>query len=93
MAPEFLMRGVNGIVFDEKCDVYSFAVVAFEIITGARPWQSYDHGQIAFSVGVSGLRPLDVCSPSVLAAFELAPAHVAPLVAQCWSKVPTDRPT
>ena len=68
----------------EKSDVYSFAVVLWEIASGRLPWGNLGHMQILFSVGMRGERlpiPSDV------------QPEVAALISDCWSEDPAQRPS
>jgi serine/threonine protein kinase len=42
MAPEILRNEPS----DEKCDVYSYGVVLYEITTGQEPWSSLNPMQV-----------------------------------------------
>eukprot|EP00899_Mesostigma_viride_P013379 jgi/Mesvir1/22041/Mv18606-RA.1 len=80
MAPEVL----SGKVVDDKCDVYSFGVMLWEIFTGQKPWE--DEGvplQIAMAVAVQGRRPP---MPSV------CPSNLRKLITDCWQENPEARP-
>jgi len=80
MAPELLQNNE----FTEKSDVYSYAMVCFEIVTRERPWRGLSLPQIMKYVADEGKRP------------EL-PLHVSAilisLIEICWKQDPNDRPT
>jgi len=42
---------------DEKCDVYSFAITVWEILTCKIPWYGLRHSQVAIKVLTKGKRP------------------------------------
>ncbi len=76
-------------------DVYSFAVVLWELATWAVPWGPRNPWQIA-SMVLGGAR-LEFPAPSALpgdagAAFEGLQAYIA-LVQRCWAQSPEERPT
>eukprot|EP00036_Acanthoecidae_sp_10tr_P019896 CAMPEP_0206306090 /NCGR_PEP_ID=MMETSP0106_2-20121207/10618_1 /ASSEMBLY_ACC=CAM_ASM_000206 /TAXON_ID=81532 /ORGANISM="Acanthoeca-like sp., Strain 10tr" /LENGTH=1445 /DNA_ID=CAMNT_0053736995 /DNA_START=267 /DNA_END=4604 /DNA_ORIENTATION=- len=73
-------------------DVYSFAIVLWEIWTRARPWDEIHEEGIRFGAKLTevvnaGQRPAlpDGC--------EEAPGVYRELMAQCWAMSPDDRPT
>jgi hypothetical protein len=80
MAPEVL-RNENS---NEKCDVYSFGVILWELATLRLPWSGMNPMQVVGAVGFQNRR-LDI------------PKHVHPLVAriiwQCWQTDPNLRPS
>jgi serine/threonine protein kinase len=68
----------------DKSDVFSFAVLLWECLTGRQPWESLTNPmQILYKVGVQGARlPLpDGCPPALAA-----------LVRECWDEAPAARP-
>ena len=80
MAPEVL-RAEKSV--SEKSDVYSFAVVLWEISTGRLPWGDLGHMQILFSVGMRGER---------LAIPKDVQPEVSSLIQDCWAEDPSKRP-
>jgi serine/threonine protein kinase len=50
MAPEILRNEPS----DEKCDVYSYGVVLYELVTGLEPWHSLNPMQVRRQGGGSG---------------------------------------
>lgn len=72
---------------DEKVDVYSFAMILYEMITGTQPWKGIHPVKIAATVitGSNGPRP-DL--PETI----ISPA-VAALVRECWKFQAKKRPT
>ncbi|RHZ85563.1 hypothetical protein Glove_64g85 [Diversispora epigaea] len=80
IAPEVLSGGE----YTKAVDIYSFAFVAYEIITGIPPYHDVSHGKdLAFKI-CNGLRPK-------------IPFHIPKLIAQmimrCWDARITHRPT
>ncbi|KAJ6813692.1 serine/threonine-protein kinase EDR1-like [Iris pallida] len=80
MAPEVLRNEPS----NEKCDVYSFGVILWELATLRMPWSGMNPMQVVGAVGFQGRR-LDI------------PKEVDPLVAtiiwECWQKEPSSRPS
>lgn len=81
MAPELLEQRP----YDERVDVYSFAIVLWELLTGVEPFKGLHPMQIMRAVD-RGERPPVPPSP------ECPPDYVA-LMQACWSKEPERRPT
>ena len=74
MAPEVIRNDpVN-----DKCDVYSFAIVLWELMTRQTPWEGMEAAQIMFAVAGFDRRPPlpDDCPPAF-----------AQLITSCWHKV------
>jgi serine/threonine protein kinase len=81
MAPELF----DGAQVTEKVDVYSFAVLIWEMITGQIPWSHIPSPmQIIYYVGVLSQRPVipEQCLPSL-----------KELIQHCWAESPTSRPS
>ncbi|KAJ3673586.1 hypothetical protein LUZ60_005578 [Juncus effusus] len=80
MAPEVLRNEPS----NEKCDVYSFGVILWELATLRMPWRGMNPMQVVGAVGFQEKR-LDI------------PKEVDPLVAtiikQCWLTEPNSRPS
>ncbi|GMI92587.1 MAPKKK delta-1 [Hibiscus trionum] len=80
MAPEVLRNEPA----DEKCDVYSFGVILWELVTLQIPWKGLNPMQVVGAVGFQN-RCLEI------------PEHVDPTVAQiireCWQMEPHLRPS
>mmetsp|Transcript_4594 Transcript_4594/g.5687 ORF Transcript_4594/g.5687 Transcript_4594/m.5687 type:complete len:449 (+) Transcript_4594:654-2000(+) len=80
MAPELLQSNS----FTEKSDVYSYAMVCFEILTREWPWRGLGRDQIKQAVVDKGERP------------EL-PLNASPflvnLIQGCWNQDPNERPS
>ncbi|RHZ69612.1 hypothetical protein Glove_281g55 [Diversispora epigaea] len=80
IAPEVFIGGE----YTKAADVYSFAFVAYEIITGIHPYHDVSHDkELAFKI-CNGFRPK-------------IPFHTPKLIIQmimrCWDARPTHRPT
>lgn len=84
MAPEIF----EGQAASDKADVFSFAVMLWECLTGRQPWERLTNPmQIIFAVGVQGQRP------ALPEDHEACPPALAQLVAQCWQEQPAARPS
>lgn len=80
MAPEFLEE----CTFTEKSDVYSYAIVLFEVWSRGVPWEGLKPPQIISKVIFKQQRPQ--VPPSM-------PPDMAALMAACWSHDAADRPS
>ncbi|KAH9322334.1 hypothetical protein KI387_016973, partial [Taxus chinensis] len=80
MAPEVLRNEPS----NEKCDVYSFGIILWELATLRMPWSGMNPMQVVGAVGFQNRR-LDI------------PKEVDPLVSriiwQCWQNDPSLRPS
>ena len=80
MAPEVARREL----YDKSADVYSYAMVLFELIAHEVPFAGWVALQAAAAVALHGVRP------------ELhadTPAPLVRLVCACWAHVPPERPS
>ncbi|KAI9087647.1 hypothetical protein K1719_030517 [Acacia pycnantha] len=79
MAPEMIKEKHHS----KKVDVYSFAIVLWELLTGLTPFHNMTPEQAAFAVSIKNARPpLPADCPK---AFSL-------LINRCWSSNPDKRP-
>ena len=86
MAPEVMHR--RKVVYDNKADVYSFAMVMFEILTSKIPWERARTAKDVIFKVLEGKRPPYKLSNKVAqegTEFEA-------LMVQCWDKDPAARP-
>lgn len=81
MAPE-----VPSGKYDEKADVFSFAMVLYEIITREIPFEDQD-GREAVGLVMNGVRPDLEAIPAD------APKELVKLMQGCWEHDPFDRPS
>ncbi|KAK3143748.1 hypothetical protein QOZ80_4AG0304440 [Eleusine coracana subsp. coracana] len=80
MAPEFL----RGEPSNEKCDVYSFGVILWELLTMQQPWSGLSPAQVVGAVAFQNRRlPIPKDTNPELAA----------LVESCWDDDPRQRPS
>lgn len=81
MAPELFSAGQA----TEMVDVFSYAIVIWELLTGSVVWHEYDNVmQIVMAVGVRGDRP----------GIPLGcPPQLETLMAECWSQDAGKRPS
>ncbi|EXB69108.1 Serine/threonine-protein kinase [Morus notabilis] len=80
MAPEVLRNEPS----DEKCDVYSFGVILWELSTMQQPWGGMNPMQVVGAVGFQHRR-LDIPD-------DVDPA-IADIIRKCWQTDPKLRPT
>ncbi|CAK7349609.1 unnamed protein product [Dovyalis caffra] len=80
MAPEVLRNEPS----DEKCDVYSFGVILWELSTMQQPWGGMNPMQVVGAVGFQHRR-LDIPN-------DMDPA-IADIIRNCWQTDPRLRPT
>eukprot|EP00803_Ostreobium_quekettii_P004804 evm.model.scf_1329.5 EVM.evm.TU.scf_1329.5 scf_1329:31213-38564(-) len=80
MAPEVLRNEPS----NESCDVYSYGVILYELITGKEPWEELSAMQVVGAVGFNGQQ------------LELPPdldPTVRGIMDKCMAVNPSDRPT
>ncbi len=78
-APEI----IRGDSYDFKADVYSFAIILFELISREEPYNNMPGMEIAVKVATQGLRPK---IPSY------CPDNYRRLIEECWDPEPAMRP-
>ncbi|EES04829.1 hypothetical protein BDA96_04G115000 [Sorghum bicolor] len=76
MAPELIRNEP----FTEKCDIFSFGVIMWELCTLCRPWEGIPPVQIVYSVANDGAR------------LEIPDGPLGSLIADCWAE-PEKRPS
>ncbi|RLM79444.1 Serine/threonine-protein kinase [Panicum miliaceum] len=76
MAPELIRNEP----FTEKCDIFSFGVIMWELCTLSRPWEGIPPVQIVYSVANDGAR------------LEIPEGPLGSLIADCWAE-PERRPS
>jgi mitogen-activated protein kinase kinase kinase 7 len=80
MAPE-VFRGRK---YDEKCDVFSFGIFLWELISRRTPFEDWDSNAYAILWQVSeGRRPADIKD---------CPKPLMDLIKSCWADRPRERP-
>ncbi|KAK8847145.1 hypothetical protein M9Y10_019728 [Tritrichomonas musculus] len=84
MAPELLRGDTN---YDETVDVYAFAILAYEIVTGNEPYSELGKNVTPFVLAnkvMSGYRPKFPNSTN---------AKMIDLLSSCWSENANERPS
>lgn len=85
-APEVIlsMEAKKPVDIDSKAaDVYSFAMMCYEVITGKKPFQGYSYStarELALGGGGPNLNNVNVCR------------DLKDLLKKCWLRIPEDRP-
>ena len=79
MAPELLESNT----FTEETDVYAYALVIWEVLTGDIPWRGLNPMQVGMQILNKQARP---------AVPEGAPADLVGLMQRCWAHEPGARP-
>eukprot|EP00164_Ancoracysta_twista_P001299 GFYU01001700.1.p1 GENE.GFYU01001700.1~~GFYU01001700.1.p1 ORF type:complete len:998 (-),score=251.90 GFYU01001700.1:110-3103(-) len=79
MAPEILRNEK----YDESCDVYSFGVILWELVTMQQPWNDLHPMQVVGAVGYQN---------KTLEIPEECNSEVSKLIQECWNQDPSVRP-
>ena len=82
MAPEFSDKATTGV--NQRCDVFSFAMVLYELFVHDIPFSQFNDGHDALPTIREGIRPPLPCG---------LPDHVDKLIRMCWKHNSHDRPT
>jgi serine/threonine protein kinase len=79
--------------YNTKADVYSFAMIFYEMVTGLWPFQGMDPVQAAVCAATDGLRPLfNERSVQQFSGEEAALVpRVQSLIKRCWARQPAER--
>ncbi|XP_019423491.1 PREDICTED: serine/threonine-protein kinase EDR1-like isoform X4 [Lupinus angustifolius] len=76
MAPELIRNEP----FTEKCDIFSFGVIMWELCTLSRPWEGVPPERVVYSVANEGSR------------LEIPEGPLGRLISECWAE-PQERPS
>ncbi len=82
-APEVFRFGSRN-KYTKAADVYSYAMVFFEVLTGEMPFENIEQHELPSSIR-NGLRP-------TLPPDDYCPVHVSAVIKKCWATRPEDRP-
>lgn len=85
-APEILKRAPR---INEKCDVYSFGMLLYEMVTNQIPFQGLDPFQVVQMVAMDDARP---SLPEIPASNEIL-TSICNIINDCWKTEPMDRPS
>ncbi|KAG9292698.1 hypothetical protein G9A89_008286 [Geosiphon pyriformis] len=80
--PPEVLRGKK---FTSAGDIYSFAMLLWELATGKPPFYDCSHDHILIMGIISGQRPKITSS--------LIPPSIAKIIVKCWDPIPKNRPT
>lgn len=76
---------VSGVDTGAKSEVFTFAVILYEVLTGVHPFAAEHHVALLYNIGEREPEPLTAHLPDV-------PAALVALVTRCLSKQPERRP-
>lgn len=80
MSPEILMK----MEYSPKCDVYAFALITYEILSGDQPFSNLNFTTLSYEVAVKGSRPK---------LTQNIPKKFCELLEMCWDQKPEYRPS
>ncbi|CAK9193755.1 unnamed protein product [Sphagnum troendelagicum] len=83
-APEVFQDEQNTEKYTNAADVYSFALVFFEVLTGEVPFANISKSQILGKIRC-GVRP-------ILPPDDYCPVQLSAFINECWATRPEDRP-
>ena len=90
MAPElFKTKRLGGIKYEKPCDVYSFAMLVWEIFSGKVPFCNMPSNEIT-SMHLMVLMGQDDPERPPMDAI---PPEIMPIIEACWQQEPASRPT
>ena len=75
---------ISNQMYTEKCDVYSYGILLWEILTGEVPFRGLTQMQVASDVVGNSHRPV---IPNV------APPKITKMIKLCWEQDPNRRPS
>uniref|UniRef100_A0A1I7UYY7 Guanylate cyclase n=1 Tax=Caenorhabditis tropicalis TaxID=1561998 RepID=A0A1I7UYY7_9PELO len=94
VAPEVLRGSLSVSQMDPSADVYSFAIIASEILTKKEAWDFLDRKEdceeIVYMVKKGGVFPI---RPELITDIPDINPDLISLVKNCWAEAPEDRPT
>jgi serine/threonine protein kinase len=82
MAPELMKKRDS--TYTEQVDVYSFGIVAWELIAKDQPFKNLGFNHLIAEAVLSGERPIIP---------ETCPKWFATLITRCWAQDPNQRPS
>ncbi len=87
--PEYMSpEQISGKEVDLKTDIYAFGIVLFELVTGRKPFEAADFGELVIKhVTVPAPRP-----SRIKGVPHLIPPELDDLILQCLEKDPEERP-
>eukprot|EP00942_MAST-04A_sp_MAST-4A-sp1_P007859 g7859.t1 len=92
MAPEYL-RG-DSYQYNEACDMFSYGVIIYEIVTRKLPWSTLGEAQIIAQVAYNHRRPeLNPFITDDKAFDDLISAGIKAVLSNAWDREPNKRPT
>jgi serine/threonine protein kinase len=79
--------------YNIKADVYSFAMILYEMVTGLWPFQGMDPVKAATCAATDGLRPVfpPHPPPHFSEGENASMPEVRELVCECWARLPSAR--